>query len=106
MPKGKRRGEWRDWPRRHLVQVHNDVRERRIDYVLECGHVIEKGYTNNMGWKSGVTDVRRTSWGNMRFACGDCHYERPRGSRSPYTKRCEHFDQFKDDSQLTLPGIE
>lgn len=104
MPKGNRRREWRDWPRRRTVEVRNDVRERRVGYVLECGHVIERGY-HTIGWDPGVTDVRGTCWGDMRFACGDCHHGRPRGSRSPYTKRCEHFEQFDDDPQLKPLGI-
>jgi hypothetical protein len=101
--KGNRRSEWREWPLRETVEVRNDLREGRVGFVLECGHIIEMGY-RTIGWGPGVTDLRGREHG-LRHACGSCHHGQPAGARSPYTGRCAFFDQFVRERQVELPEI-
>jgi hypothetical protein len=98
------RSAWRTWPRRRIVEVRNFEVERTLYYVLDCGHLVERRY-QSVGFGPGVTDLREPPH-MMNMHCGDCHHRRPSGSVSPYTGRCEWFEQFwTDPKQLVLPGV-
>jgi len=103
MPKGNRRSEWREWPKRRALEVRNLPDTTQIHFVLECGHVIEACY-RNPGWHPGTTDLMDGRESQFHFACGHCHYNSPAGAVAPDTGRCQFFKNL--GGQMALSQVE